>query len=243
MKIKHLLLSFLTLSVFLVSCSKEDILGDIEPMSNMEQATMSVSRTGGEQSPLRAYVFIEPSSKHVMIKNHLNTLPTLVPGKRQFLGFHGVNGDAWKFNLPNYISMPHWIDGRLPQIIQTDIPQTSGGVDTYGNAKQAFNFTTVKISKNTVNDQFSWVVVLIPVNAMSNDTKRQRQIEVVEKLGTTTRSRRIFLTENVVSNVVINYTGNRIPAGQYRVYSTYPSTGMRLNLNSTNDVYIRGFSN
>ena len=188
MKIKHLLLSFLTLSVFLVSCSKEDILGDIEPMSNMEQATMSVSSTGGEQNTFRAYVFIEPSSKHVMIKNYLNTLPTLVPGKRQFLGFHGVNGDAWKFNLPNYISMPHWIDGRLPQIIQTDIPQTSGGVDTYGNAKQAFNFTTVKISKNTVNDQFSWVVVLIPVNAMSNDTKRQRQIEVVEKLGTTTRS-------------------------------------------------------
>jgi hypothetical protein len=78
---------------------------------------------------------------------------------------------------------------------------------------------------------------------MNNDTRRQRQIEVVEKLGNTTRSRRVFLTENVVSNVIINYTGNRIPAGQYRVYSTYPSTGMRLNLNSTNDVYIRGFSN
>lgn len=243
MKIKQLLLSFITLSVFLVSCSKEDIIGDIEPMSKMEQSTMSTSSTGGEQSPLRAYVFIEPRTKHVMIKNHLNTLPTLVPGKRQFLGFHGVNGDAWKFNLPNYINMPHWIDGRLPQIIQTDIPQSSGGTDTFGNPVQAFNFKTIKISKNTVNDQFSWVVVLIPINAMNNDTRRQRQIEVVEKLGNTTRSRRVFLTENVVSNVIINYTGNRIPAGQYRVYSTYPSTGMRLNLNSTNDVYIRGFSN
>jgi len=230
MKIKQLLLSFLTLSVFVVSCSKEDIIGDIEPISKMEQATMSTSSTGGEQSPLRAYVFIEPSTKHVMIKNHLNTLPTLVPGKRQFLGFHGVNGDAWKFNLPNYINMP-------------DIPQSSGGTDTFGNPLQAFNFKTIKISKNTVNDQFSWVVVLIPINAMNNDTRRQKQIEVVEKLGNTTRSRRVFLTENVVSNVVINYTGNRIPAGQYRVYSTYPSTGMRLNLNSTNDVYIRGFSN
>lgn len=241
MKIKHLLLSFLTLSVFLVSCSKEDILGDIEPMSKMEQATMSTSSIGGEQSPLRAYVFIEPRAKHTMIRDYLRTLP--FTGNLPFVGFHGVNGNAWRTNLPNYISMPHWIDGRLPQIIQTDIPQTSGGVDTYGNPKQAFNFTTVKINKNTVNDQFSWVVVLIPINAMSNDTKRQRQIEVVEKLGTTTRSKRTFLTENVVSNVVINYTGNRIPAGQYRVYSTYPSTGMRLNLNSTNDVYIRGFSN
>jgi hypothetical protein len=241
MKIKQLLLSFITLSVLLVSCSKEDIIGDIEPISKMEQATMSTSSTGGEQSPLRAYVFIEPKTKHVMIKDHLKTLPFI--GKIPFVGFHGVNGDAWRNNLPNYISMPHWIDGRLPQIIQTDIPQSSGGTDTFGNPVQAFNFKTIKISKNTVNDQFSWVVVLIPINAMNNDIRRQRQIEVVEKLGNTTRSRRVFLTENVVSNVVINYTGNRIPAGQYRVYSTYPSTGMRLNLNSTNDVYIRGFSN
>jgi hypothetical protein len=243
MKIKQLLLSLLTLSVFLVSCSKEDIIGDIEPVSNMEQSTMSVSTSGEGQSSLKAYIFVEPSSKHVMIKNYLNTLPTLVSGKRKFVGFHGVNGDAWKYNLPNYISMPHWIDGRLPQIIQTDIPQTSGGTDTFGNPIRAFNFKTIKISKNTVNDQFSWVVVLIPINAMNNDTKRQRQIEVVEKLGSVTRSRKVFLTENTISNLVINYNGNRIPSGQYRVYSTYPSTGMRLILNSTNDVYIRGFSN
>ena len=52
MKIKQLLLSFLTLSVLLVSCSKENILGsDIAPINNMEHATMSTS-SGGEQTPL-----------------------------------------------------------------------------------------------------------------------------------------------------------------------------------------------
>jgi len=242
MKIKQLLLSLLTLSVFLVSCSKENILGsEITPINNMEHATMSTSSIGGEQTPLRAYIFVEPMSKHVMIKNHLNKLPFI--GRLPFVGFHGVNAGAWKDNLPNYINMPHWIDGRLPQIMQVDIPQTSGGIDTFGNPVQAFNFKTVKITKNTVNDKFSWIIVLIPINAMSNDTKRQRRIRIDEKVGNITRSSTVFTTDNVMSGTAINYNGNRIPAGQYRVYSTYPSSGMRLNLNSTNDVYIRGFSN
>jgi len=242
MKIKQLLLSLLTLSVFLVSCSKENILGsEITPINNMEHATMSTSSIGGEQTPLRAYIFVEPMSKHVMIKNHLKTLP--FTGRLPFVGFHGVNAGAWKDNLPNYINMTHWIDGRLPQIMQVDIPQTSGGIDTFGNPVQAFNFKTVKITKNTVNDKFSWIIVLIPINAMSNDTKRQRRIRIDEKVGNITRSSTVFTTDNVMSGTVINYNGNRIPAGQYRVYSTYPSSNMRLNLNSTNDVYIRGFSN
>ena len=242
MKIKQLLLSLLTLSVFLVSCSKENILGsEITPINNMEHATMSTSSIGGEQTPLRAYIFVEPMSKHVMIKNHLKTLP--FTGRLPFVGFHGVNAGAWKDNLSNYINMTHWIDGRLPQIMQVDIPQTSGGIDTFGNPVQAFNFKTVKITKNTVNDKFSWIIVLIPINAMSNDTKRQRRIRIDEKVGNITKSSTVFTTDNVMSGTVINYNGNRIPAGQYRVYSTYPSSGMRLNLNSTNDVYIRGFSN
>jgi hypothetical protein len=242
MKIKQLLLSLLTLSVFLVSCSKENILGsEITPINNMEHATMSTSSIGGEQTLLRAYIFVEPMSKHVMIKNHLKTLP--FTGRLPFVGFHGVNAGAWKDNLPNYINMTHWIDGRLPQIMQVDIPQTSGGIDTFGNPVQAFNFKTVKITKNTVNDKFSWIIVLIPINAMSNDTKRQRRIRIDEKVGNITKSSTVFTTDNVMSGTVINYNGNRIPAGQYRVYSTYPSSGMRLNLNSTNDVYIRGFSN
>jgi len=242
MKIKQLLLSLLTLSVFLVSCSKENILGsEITPINNMEHATMSTSSIGGEQTPLKAYIFVEPMSKHVMIKNHLKTLP--FTGRLPFVGFHGVNAGAWKDNLSNYINMTHWIDGRLPQIMQVDIPQTSGGIDTFGNPVQAFNFKTVKITKNTVNDKFSWIIVLIPINAMSNDTKRQRRIRIDEKAGNITKSSTVFTTDNVMSGTVINYNGNRIPAGQYRVYSTYPSSGMRLNLNSTNDVYIRGFSN
>ena len=250
MKIKQLIVSFFALSVLLVSCSKEEINGvNILPKESVEQTAVQSTNSStptariSTQSNLKAYIFIEPRAKHTMIRTHLNGLPSLISGRLKFLGFHGVNGDAWKFNLPNYINMPHWTDGRLPQIIESEIPQTGGGTDEHGNPIQAFNFKTIKISKNTVNDQFSWVVVLIPIDAMSNDTKRQRRINVVEKVGTSVKTNTIYTTDNVLSSTIINYQGNRIPAGQYRVYSTYPSTGMRLNLNSTNDVYIRGFSN
>ena len=238
MKIKQLFLSLLTLSVFLVSCSKENILGsDITPINNMEHATMSTSSIGGTQTSLKAYIFVEPRLKHAMIKNHLKTLP--FTGRLPFVGFHGVGlGENLKSNFPNfpnYINMPHWIDGRLPQIMQVDIPQTSGGIDTFGNPVHSFNFKTVKISKNTVNDSFSYIVVLIPINAMNNDTKRQTWIRIVEGAGTP----KDIKTDNVLSGVVINYNGNRIPAGQYRIYTT-TDRGMVLNLNPRNDVYIRG---
>lgn len=238
MKIKHLLLSLITFLVFLTSCSKEDILGsEINPVANMEHATMSTSSVGGTQTQLRAYIFVEPRSKHTMVRNYLRTLP--FTGRLPFVGFHGVGlGENLKSNFPNfsnYINMPHWIDGRLPQIMQVDIPQTSGGIDTFGNPVHAFNFKTVKISKNTVNDSFSYIVVLIPINAMNNDTKRQTWIRIVEGTG----SPKDFRTDNVLSGVVINYTGNRIPAGQYRIYTT-TDRGMVLNLNPRNDVYIRG---
>jgi hypothetical protein len=239
MKIKHLLLSLLTFSVFLTSCSKEDILGsEINPVVNMENATMSTSSDGGTQTPLRAYIFVEPRSKHTIIRNYLRTLP--FTGRLPFTGFHGVGlGENSKSNFPNfsnYINMPHWIDGRLPQIIQVDIPQTSGGIDTFGNPVRAFNFKTVKIAKNTVNDSFSYIIVLIPINAMNNDIKRQTLIRIVEGSG----SPKDIKTDNVLSGVVINYNGNLIPAGQYRIYTT-TDRGMVLNLNSRNDVYISGW--
>ena len=92
------------------------------------------------------------------------------------------------------------------------------------------------MAKNTVNDSFSYIIVLIPINAMNNDTKRQTLIRIVEGSG----SPKDVKTDNVLSGVVINYNGNRIPAGQYRIYTT-TDRGMVLNLNSRNDVYIRGW--
>jgi hypothetical protein len=142
--------------------------------------------------------------------------------------------------------MPHWYDGRLPAIIQADIPQTSGGLDTYGNPKIAYNFTTIKIPKNNVVGT-AWINILIPVSAMANDTKRQRTVYTYEKIGNTlvtngSWSGWTITMEKVIYESIIDYQGNRIPKGKYRVYGSYPDQALRANLTSNKDYYLKGNS-
>jgi hypothetical protein len=247
MKLKQLFLA-VTITLFAISCTKQDTFttqqNTIKTDAVSTLATSSVATTSSESNN-KAYIFIEPNSKYSMISTYLKSIPKSPQYSLPFIGFFGVNGDAWKYNFPNYIDMPYWYNGNLPQIIQSDIPQSSGGVDSYGNPVVAYNFKTVKISKNTVNS-LSWIVVLIPVNAMNQDTKKQKVISCIEKNGNTTITNSSLsnkLTDNVLYNTIIQYNGTKIPTGQYRIYSTYPSTGMRINLNSTNDVYLRGNGN
>lgn len=135
----------------------------------------------------------------------------------------------------------------MPSVIQSEIPQSTGGTDLYGNTKTAYNFTTIKINKGTLNE-YGWVTVLIPISAMSNDSKKQVKIAYYSKNGNVITSsgnntQTIFSTNSTLYSYVLNYTGTRIPKGQYRVYSTYGGTEMRVKFNTTNDVYFRGASN
>ena len=190
-------------------------------------------------SILEAYIFVEPITKFQTVKTYLLSLPKTPLYYFNFTGFFGVNAGSWILTFQNYIDMPYWNDGTLPAIIETDIPQTSGGVDSYGNPVVAYNFKTVKISKNTVNS-LAWVNILIPVNAMNGDTKRQRTVNHYEIKNNVTVSNLNRNMDNVVYSTIINYQGNRIPKGLYRLYSTYPGTGLRITFNTTNDVYLRG---
>jgi hypothetical protein len=199
----------------------------------------------------KAYIFIEPQSKLSLIVNYLKTVPhsTQTTLNTPFYGF--FTGSPIKTtnytDLLNYIDMPYWYNGTLPSVIQSEIPQTSGGSDTHGNTKTAYNFTTVKIPKNTVSG-FGWINILIPVSAMSNDTKRQKTIYTYEKIGNTlvtngTVQGRSYNMNSVMYSYTFNYQGNRIPKGVYRLYTTYPDPGNRANLNTTNDYYLRGNGN
>jgi hypothetical protein len=246
MKVKNLIFSLITFSFLVFSCTQEEIV-PLTPNSyqeTMELATMAVNTP----STPKAYIFIEPTSKYIMVSSYLRDSTQKNPlFPRPFLGYNGVDGGAIKYNFLNYVDMPLWYDGRLPAVIQAEIPQTSGGFDTYGNPKIAYNFTTVKISKNTVVGN-AWINILIPVSAMANDTKRQKSVLTYEKIGNTlvtSNSLSYFIRnmDNVVYEYTYNYQGNRIPKGVYRVYGTYPSTGLRVNLTSNKDFYLKGNSN
>ena len=237
MKIKQLLLSLLTLSVFLVSCSKEEINGvNIQPKESIgqpiSQSTIETTQNArtNSQSNSKAYIFVEPKSKLTMIVNHLKSVPhsVMTPTSTPFYGF--FTGSPIKptnfSDLRNYVDMPHWSDGRLPAIIQTDITQTSTGV---------YNMGTVKISGPLVNNQYVWIMVLIPVDATPLSTWRQSSIVSAHRDAV---YRTPFNTNSTLSSYILNYTGNRIPAGQYRVYSTYSGTELRPKV--IDDFYLKG---
>ena len=251
MKIKKLILSVVTLSVFLISCSKEEINGvNIQPkelteqsvpQSTVESTTTSTqnARTSSETN-FKAYVFIETRINNTPRKvvEYLQSTPRnpLSTGTR-FLSFFVSPITSSNFrDLNNYYSIPFWNTDSHLKVIVADVPQVSGGVDFYNNPKLAYNFTTVKIPKGTFND-FGWVTILIPISAMNNDTRRQTQIRVASSGNNTYMIRN---TNTTLSSYVINYTGNVIPQGQYRVYSTYSDPAMRIKFNSLNDVYLGG---
>lgn len=251
MKLKQLIIGIFSLSVILVSCTKEESFTPRQESVIETPAITTMSTSSNVTNTPKAYIFIEPQSKLSLIVNHLKSVPRSVqtPTSTPFYGFFtGLPIKPTNYtDLLNYINMPMWYNGTLPTIIQADIPQTSGGVDSYGNPKTAHNFVTVKINKGTLNE-FGWVTVLIPVNAMMNDTKKQVKIAYYANNGTRivssgNNSQTIINTNSTLYSFLLNYTGTRIPVGQYRVYSSYGGTSMRIGFNKTNDVYFRGASN
>lgn len=243
------LTSILLISIlFLSSCVKEELPVFSLPETQIESTSNNWMTSARTTQTNTAYVFIEPHSKFTMVSKYLKDSVTQSPlSQYKFLGFFVGPGSAIQHNVQYYFDMPHWVDGRLPNLFTAEIPQTSGGVDAHGNQKTAFNFTTIKIPKNTVQGM-GWVNILIPVSAMNNDTKRQKNVFVYEKVGNNlvtngTRTGTNYTTNSVMYGYTINYQGNRIPKGLYRLYTTYPNTGFRLNFDSTKDLYIRGNGN
>lgn len=246
MKLKNLLISTLSLSLFIVSCTKEDI-SVTKPESALvsDVKTMSVNSTNSEITNNKAYIFIEPKSKYPMVATYLNSTNTNNTPRVKFAGFDSriFISTANKIDFVRYFSMPHWNDGRLPSVISVDIPQSSDGVDSEGNPIISYNFKTVKIIKGTFNE-WAWVTILIPTSAMSNDTKKQTKIEFYTKKGSTFVVKKTSMTMNsVLYGHLINYNGTIIPQGNYRIYSTYTSTNMNHKFNLTDDVYFRGSGN
>lgn len=196
----------------------------------------------------KAYIFIEPQFSTRLIVDYMKTKPhsAQVVGNTPFYAFFtgvGIKETNYKDFL-NYIDMPYWYDGTLPAIIQSDIPQTSGGSDDFGKYIQKYSFKTIKINKGTLKE-YGWVTVLIPVSALANDTLKQISIGYYAKNGTKivssgTNSATMLNTNPMLHSYLLNYTGTRIPAGKYRIYSTYSSTGMRIGFNYENDVYFFG---
>jgi hypothetical protein len=119
--------------------------------------------------------------------------------------------------------------GGEPAIITAPISTTSGGSDAYGNAIVAYKFQTVQIPLGAFTAVTNnWVTVFVSTGA----TNGQLYSTINNGTGAGSMTPKTMSTTyngSAPNNLVINYSGStNIPAGAYRMYSTYPATDFRL---------------
>jgi hypothetical protein len=71
---------------------------------------------------------------------------------------------------------------------------------------------------------------------MDNDTRRQNKI----KIGGTGLKTSIVNMNKTVFGYQLDYTGDRLPKGRYRLYTTFVSPTMRFNLTRAGNIFIKG---
>ena len=132
-----------------------------------------------------------------------------------------------------YLSYSGWTGaittGGEPAIITSTISTTSGGSDAYGNAIVAYKFQTVQIPIGAFTAATNnWVTVFVSTGATNG------QIYSTINNGTgpgsmTPKTMSTVYNGSAPNNLIINYSGStNIPAGAYRMYSTYTNTDFRL---------------
>jgi hypothetical protein len=131
-----------------------------------------------------------------------------------------------------YVDFSGWTNG-FPQILTSNVPQTTGGVDSFGNPKIAYNFETTLISAGTVSSN-AWYTWLIPIGL--TNFQYQSEIELSISNPNILNS---YLTEPTIYTNTFTYTGTTIPPVTYRVYTTYPSNDFNID-NTYVDIYFKG---
>jgi hypothetical protein len=185
-------------------------------------------------SPLRAYLFIEPTSGSSSIGQWMFDRGS------DFYGFTNESQPSqdqttFNFDMNIYVDFSGWTNGEFPTVIQQMVPQVTGGLDEFDNPIVAYNFKTTEVPANTVQTD-AWYTWIIP-NTLTNN-KKQVEIDFNNtgnpELLTATR------TESTIYQYSFNYTGSTIQNTTYSVYTTFPSSIFKLH--NTKNIYFRGNS-
>jgi hypothetical protein len=180
-----------------------------------------------------AYLLIEPFSARTSVNSWMLS---------QGSGFRGYNINAPSISQSTFNTQMNaylnytWGTGGVPSIRTEVVPVTTGGFDTQGNPIVAYTFETHEVPNTIMNsNEYCWYTWLVPTGA----TNGQKYATIGE--GTSPGSLTYFTMNTVYSNLVLNYTGTSIPAGSYRVYSTYTIGDFKIK-NLNNNLYFRGGS-
>lgn len=181
--------------------------------------------------PQRALLFIEPYSGATNIGQYMYNLG------HDFYGF--TNGtqpsttlSAFTGQMISYVDFSGWTSGSFPRILEINVPQVDGGVDSFGNPVFKYNFPTTMITANTTSSQ-AWYTWLIPTGLTNNLIQTEIELSLDNPNVFVTNK-----TEPTIYNLTFTYTGAYIPNGTYRVYTTFPSLNFQLFDNQ--NIYFKG---
>jgi len=180
-----------------------------------------------------AYLFIEPFSGSTDIGQYMTDRGSGFYGFTNGFGPDTASSIQFNIDMNEYVSYSGWTN-NFPSVRSQLIPISSGGLDSYGNAKIAYNFTTHIVPVGTVQGLawYTWII-------MTGDTGGGIQ----RSIGYTTDGNPNSLTnvfmDSTIYNNTFTYTGSTIPTGTYRVYTTWASTPFQIDNTSTN-IFFKG---
>lgn len=181
-----------------------------------------------------AYLFVEPMSGSSDIGQWM------YDGGSNFFGFSNFSqptqsGVTFNIDMNRYVDFSGWTSGSFPSIVQQSVPQTSGGLDIYGNPIVAYSFLTTQIPLNTIPG-LAWYTWIIPTSLTNN----QRQVAIDLNITNNPNLLTAVATEPTINSYTFTYTGSTITPTTYRVYTSYPSPIFQILNNQT--IYFRGNS-
>jgi hypothetical protein len=179
-----------------------------------------------------AYLFIEPISGSSLIGQWM------YDNGSNFFGFTNASQPAqnqpqFNVDMNTYIDFSGWTIGNFPNIITQLVPKTTGGLDSFGNLKVAYNFLTTEVPENYVGGE-AWYTWIIPVSLTNNETQTMIDINTNNSPNLMTA----VSTEGAINSYTFTYSGTTIPKTTYKVYTTFPNTIFQIN-NSQN-IYFKG---
>jgi hypothetical protein len=173
-----------------------------------------------------ALLFIEPISEASFVGNYLHL------DEASFYGFSNGTSPQSGSDIGKYMDMYAEYINSLPNVITQDIPQSSGGFDSFGNAIVQYNFYTTEVSANTVSE-FAWYTWVIPSESIG-DLKQSEIAYGYEFDNLSTES-----MNNTIYQYNFYYTGTSYSVGHYSMYTTFQSNNFNLN-NTNRSIYFKG---
>ena len=169
-------------------------------------------------------------------KNNTSFAQYMYDSGSTFYGFAYNSQPSTGFDITTFMDWPGWFDGTAPTVIEQTIPQTSGGVDDFGNGIVQYNFLTTRVPRNTASN--AWYIWLIPQSQIGGSSNRQRNIEYnVNSVPSGFISQPMTST---VYEIAANYTGSNWVNDTYRMYTTHPGQAFSITNNNTDDIFFRG---